>query len=104
MLEHVAYAHYEAFAVHGRQVFSLHFAHSKMNQCGPEWHMLQFHSINVVSDLIILNACSHLPGFAICDSFSSVGCNRLHICIPKTDLAGCLLRLAVEKTVRDCPG
>lgn len=27
--------------------------------------MLQFHRINVVSDLIILKACSHFPGFAI---------------------------------------
>lgn len=36
-----------------------------MNQCGPLWHRLQFHNINVVSDLIILNACSHFPGFAI---------------------------------------
>jgi hypothetical protein len=57
--------HHTAFAVQGRQVFSLHFAHSKMNQCGPEWHMLQFQRMRVVSDLIILKACSHFPGFAI---------------------------------------
>lgn len=56
---------YEAFAVQGRQVFILHLAHSKMNQWGPEWHMLQFQRIKVVSDLIILKLCSHFPGLAI---------------------------------------
>jgi hypothetical protein len=47
------------------QNLTLHFAHSLMNQCGPLWHMLQFQSINVVSDLITLKACSHRPGLAI---------------------------------------
>lgn len=36
-----------------------------MNQWGPLWHMLQFQRISVVSDLIILNACSHFPGRAM---------------------------------------
>lgn len=32
--------------------------------------MLQFHRISVVSDLITLKVCSHLPGFAISVIFS----------------------------------
>lgn len=47
------------------QVLSLHLLHSLIYQCGPEWHMLQFHKIKVVSDLICLKECSHFPGFAI---------------------------------------
>lgn len=49
----------------GRQVLSLHFSHSKMNQWGPEWHRLQFQSMRVLSDLIILKLCLQLPGTAI---------------------------------------
>ena len=36
-----------------------------MYQCGPEWHMLQFQRMRVVSDLITLNECSQLAGAAM---------------------------------------
>jgi hypothetical protein len=36
-----------------------------MYQCGPEWHILQFQSMRVVSDLITLNACVQFVGTAI---------------------------------------
>lgn len=36
-----------------------------MYQCDPEWHMLQFQSMSVVSDLITLNACVQVDGTAI---------------------------------------
>ena len=44
-----------AVCAHGRHVLSRQYLHSKMNQCGPEPHMPQFHSSSVVSDLMILN-------------------------------------------------
>lgn len=36
-----------------------------MYQCGPEWHILQFQSMRVVSDLITLNLCVQFEGTAI---------------------------------------
>jgi len=54
-----------ALYVQGRHVLSLQWAHSKMYQCGPEWQRLQCQRINVVSDLIILNVWSQVPGTAI---------------------------------------
>lgn len=36
-----------------------------MMGCGPEWHMLQFHWINVVSDLMSWKLWAHPLGWAI---------------------------------------
>lgn len=36
-----------------------------MNQCGPEWHMLQIQWMSELSDLTILNECSQLLGTAM---------------------------------------
>lgn len=36
-----------------------------MNGCGPEWQPLQFHTMMLVSDLIIFHACVQVPGAAI---------------------------------------
>lgn len=54
-----------ALVVHGRHVLSLQFWHSYMNECGPEWHMLQFQRMRVVSDLIILKLCWQFAGAAM---------------------------------------
>jgi len=43
-----------------RHVWSLQYRHSKIHQCGPEWHRLHVHWINVLSDLIILNECAQV--------------------------------------------
>jgi len=37
-----------------------------MNQCGPDWHMLQFQRMRDVSDFMIWKECVHWAGFAIC--------------------------------------
>lgn len=50
---------HQADCVQGRQVWILQYRHSKIHQCGPEWHSWQVHWIKVLSDLIILNECAH---------------------------------------------
>lgn len=48
-----------------RHVWSLQYRHSKIHQCGPEWHRLHVHWISVLSDLIILKECAQLLATAI---------------------------------------
>lgn len=38
-----------------------------MNECGPEWHMLQFQMTRVVSDLMTLKLCWQFAGAAIAE-------------------------------------
>jgi len=33
-----------------------------MNQCGPDWHMLQFQRMRDVSDFMIWKECVHWAG------------------------------------------
>lgn len=54
--------------MHVRHVFSLQYLHSKMNQCGPEWQMLQSHWIRLDSDLMSLKEWMQWVGTAMVGS------------------------------------
>lgn len=45
-----------------------------MNGWGPEWQPLQFHTMMLVSDLIIFHECVHVPGAAIVEISLGVRC------------------------------
>ena len=48
-----------------RHVWSRQYRHSKIHQCGPEWHRWHVHSISVLSDLIMTNECAQWLASAI---------------------------------------
>lgn len=48
-----------------QQVLILQYLHSKMNQCGPEWHTLHLHWMRLLSDFRILKRWRQRIGTAI---------------------------------------